>query len=113
MSTRGAVHLQGGRSGGDGTKVIAYHHGVISIVQGAIDIRDTETWTRCPHNRFSVSIPLVSQELTLCLRSQVHALPAEDQAGSLRVRYNLRLEVFEDLFVQLGGGDGVAGEFTR
>jgi len=57
--------------------------------------------------------PLVSQELAFGLRSQVHALSAEDQAGCLRMSGNLRLEVFEDLFVQLGGGDGVASEFAR
>ena len=56
-------------------------------------------------NPMSVPIPLVSQELSLGLRSQVHALPAEDCACSLRMSGNLRLEVFEDLFVQLGGGD--------
>ena len=59
VTGRGTVHLKGGRCGGDRSKVIAYHHGIIPVVLGFIYIVDYITVTRSPCDGLTIPVPLI------------------------------------------------------
>ena len=58
-----AVHINGGGKGGDQTKIIAHHEGIISIVLGLIYILNHITVTRRPCDELTILVPLIGQIL--------------------------------------------------
>ena len=77
------VHINGGGRGGDRSKIIAHHEGIIPIVLGLIYILDHITVTRRPCDGLTILVPLIGQILPLGLGKQGDGLPAKDQTWCL------------------------------
>ena len=68
VAGRGAVHHKRSGMGGDRSKIIAYHEGIISVVLGLFYIFDHITITRRPCDGLTILVPLIGQILPLGLR---------------------------------------------
>ena len=87
VACRGTIHHKSSGLGGDRSKIIAHHKGIISIVQGAIYILDHIAFFIRSCNRLPIFIPLISSNTLPSAREcKVMVCPLKIRPGACGAR---------------------------